>query len=776
LGRPRDASILAVATLSVFVAMLAFCGLAFAAGPPQISASWVEGVGTKSVRLFADVDPNGLPTTYYFEYISDAAYQANPEGKRFQGASKTQPKSLSALGASQELNSLNSSLTTSTTYHYRPVAINASSSEGVIGPEHTFTTKSFATLFQLPDGRAWELVSPPDKGGGAIAAPEELFGGGDIQAAAQAPADPSKPLFTYGSGVAFGSAASAPPISQYLARRSPSAWSSENVSTPIPSGAYGDKPDGAPYRVFSADLSRAVIFGGLSCRGGLEACPSPNPPLPGSGAPVGYMTYYLRDSATGVVSSLLKTADVVHSSVAPASLQLTLVAAAPDLSHVVLSSCAALTADAVELPAGPGRCDPNGQNLYEWSAAGLKAINLMPGDTTTTPGAAIAASIGAISSGSRTYWTEAGNLYLREGGQTHQIDTAQGGGGTFQTATPDGAFAFFTKGGHLYRYDALAQAATDLTPPGSVQGVLGSSDDGAYVYFQDATGLRLWHAGTTTTIAKGAVARSSDYPPATGTARVSPDGLRLAFLTDVELIGNDNLDARTKEPDTQVYIYGPAPGGEEKLFCASCSPTGERPKGDSTIPGALANGTSLLYKPRAFVAGGQRLFFTSENSPEEHDTNETNDHRTVPDVFQWEANGVGSCGLPSGCVNLISAGVRGNSATFLDATASGSDVFFLTEDTLAPRLDPGSIDVYDARIGGGFNDPQEEICVGDGCQSFPLAPQDPTPGTLVPNPGNPPLRILGPKKKSRLWKHRHRHRHIVRHKGSAHRRSMGGSR
>jgi hypothetical protein len=769
---------LAVATLSVVVAMLAFCGQVSAAGPPLISASWVEGVGTKSVRLFADIDPNGLPTSYYFEYISDSVYQANPEGERFRDAKKTSGKNLSALGASQELNSLNSPLTPSTTYHYRAVAINASSPGGVFGPEHAFTTKSFATLFQLPDGRAWELVSPPDKGGGAIAAPEELFGGGDIQAAEQAPSDPAGPLLTYGSGVAFGAPAGAPPVNQYLARRSSTAWNSENVSTPLPSAAYGDSPDGAPYRVFSASLTRAVIFGGLACRGGLEACPSPNPPLPGSGAPPGYMTYYLRDSSTGAVTSLINSADVAHSTVAPAFFQLSLVAADPSLTHVVLSSCAALTIDAVELSTEPGRCDPDAQNLYEWSAAGLKAINFLPGDTATAPGATIAAPNGAVSGdGSRIYWVEGGNVYLREGALTRQVDAAQGGGGTFQVATPDGSFAFFTKGGHLYRYDALAQAATDLTPPGGVQGVLGTSDDGTYVYFQDATGLRLWHSGTTTTIAKGAVARPSDYPPATGTARVSPDGLHLAFLTDVELIGNDNLDAETKEPDTQVYIYGPAPGGEEKLFCASCSPTGERPKGDSTIPGALANGSSLLYKPRALTAGGERLFFTSENSPDDHDTNETNDHRLVPDVFQWEAYGVGSCGRLSGCVNLVSAGVRGNSAIFLDATASGSDVFFLTEDTLVPLLDSGSIDVYDARVGGGLSDPREEVCVGDGCQSFPLPPQDPTPGTLVPNPGNPALRVLGPKKKRRLWKHRRHHHHIARRHGrGASRGSIGGSR
>ena len=40
---------------------------------------------------------------------------------------------------------------------------------------------------------------------------------------------------------------------------------------------------------------------------------------------------------------------------------------------------------------------------------------------------------------------------------------------------------------------------------------------------------------------------------------------------------------------------------------------------------------------------------------------------------------------------------------------------------------------------------EEPICVGDSCQPLPPEPEDPTPGTLVPNPGNPPLHIFEPK-------------------------------
>lgn len=734
-----------VAAVLVWAALATTPVVVMAAGPPQIDASWVENVTPTGARLRADIDPNGFKTSFHFEYVTDAAYLVNG----FTDAAKT-PEQTAGAGGPPESQNLSLVLKPATTYHYRPVAGNEAGT--TIGPEHALTTKEVGVVFQLLDGRAWEMVSPIDKGGGAVAAPGALFGGGEIQAAAAAPA------ITYGSATAFADPEGAPPASQYVSRRTPSGWIVENVSTPTESGAYGDEPDGAPYRLFSTDLSRGLLFGGLACLGGLAGCPEPNPPLPGSGAPSGYMAYYLRDGASDAVTSLLGPADVAHSSVSPQAFEVSFAAASPSLSHVVLSSCAALTADAIEVPAGPGECDGAAQNLYLRSAAGLEAINLLPGGTESTPGAAIATPIGAVSEdGSRVYWTQGGDLYLREGTQTAQVDESIGGGGTFQTASADGTIAFLTKAGHLYRYDAIAKATADLTPGGGVLGVLGASASGDTVYYQDSAGLKRWRSDATTLVAPGAdAAAPSDYPPATGTARVSADGLHLAFLSKVELSGFDNVDAGTGQPDTLLYLYGPPPGGgAPALLCPSCNPTGERPRGSSTIPGALVNGTTLAYRPRVLSSGGNRVFFDSEDALVLQDTN------SAPDVYEWEARGVGDCGRSPGCVNLISSGreSRGG-ATFLDASADGSDAFFLTNESLV-AADPGSIDVYDARVGGGIPEaPKPIICIGDNCQPLPSPPDDPTPGTLVPNAGNPPLRVFGPRRKRaklRLGKKTRRH-------------------
>lgn len=725
-----------------------------AAGPPQIPASWVTDVTATSANLRAEINPEGSNTHYRFEYVTEAAYQANlsavPPREGFAGAAKAPPGTEAGVGSdttplavSQHLGAL----APLTAYRYRPVATNSATT---IGPEHTLTTEAPTNVFALPDNRAWELVSPLDKGGGAIAAPEALFGGGAIQAAASGGA------LTYGSATSFGQATGAPPASQYLSRRGEGGWSTENVSAPLDSNTYGDHPDGVPYRLFSPDLGQALLYGGRPCRGA-PGCPSPALPLAGSGAPGAFSTYYLRTNSSGAYSSLLTPADLAHSAVTPEHFQASFAAVTPELSHVVLSSCAALSANATEVPLGPGECDPKAQNLYEGSGGGLALLDLLPGATQGTPGATIAAPSGAVSTnGARVYWTDAnGRLYLYEAGRGKAVD--ESGQAEFQLASNDGSVAFFLKAQHLYRYATQTEAASDLTPAGGVTGVLGASADGAWVYYQDGGGLQLWHSGTSTQVAAGAgAAAPSDFPPATGTSRVSQDGGHLAFLSSAELTGYDNTDAESGLPDTELYLYD---AGAGSLTCASCNPTGERPRGSSTIPGAETNGTTTAYKPRVLSTDGRRLFFTSADRLVIADTD------SRPDAYQWEAQGSGDCARAPGCVDLISSGRSTGGASFLDASENGADAFFLTDESLVSR-DPGSIDAYDARIDGGLAEPQAPIpCVGDACQALPNPPEDPAPGTLVPNSGNPPLSIA----KERAKHHKHRHKHRRRGKRGKHR-------
>jgi hypothetical protein len=703
-----------------------------AAGPPQIGAGWTASVATTSAGLRAEVNPNGLTTTYHFSYLSEAAYQANLKAGKdgFSGAAKAPVgadpsigSSTAALITAQTI----SSLTVGTAYRYRVQATNSGGT--TIGPSRVFFTESFAGATFMLDNRGWEMVSPPEKGGDEIQGFGGSFGGGAIQAAAQGSA------LTYSSTSSFGpDSDGAPGASQYIARRGNGGWASENISTPAASGSYGTEPDGVPYRLFSTDLARALMLNGEHCRGGGDGCAVQNPPLPGSGAPPGYQNYYLRESSADSFHALLGSGEIAGLGIGPEHFDVDLAGAASDLGQVVLSSCAALTPDATEVPLGEG-CDPSKPNLYRWSGTGLHLVNLAPAASLGTPGAVLAAPTGAISTdGGRIYWEDqaTGNLYLRESGQTEQVDAAAGGGGAFETAAADGSVAYYSKGGHLYRYDATADSSTDLTPSGGLLGVLGASASASRLYYLTAAGLFLREGAVATKIADAADA--SNYPPATGTARVSADGSHLAFLSNASLTGYDNRHPTSGLPLTEVFVYDTA---DSSLVCASCNQTGERPLGAASIPGAIANGSTFLPKPRSLSQNGQRLFFDSADQLAIQDTGSRSD------VYEWEAFGAGDCARIGGCLALISRGRNSEGASFLDASASGSDVYFLTPDSLV-GADLGFVDVYDAREGGGFPEPIKPIeCVGDACQSLPSEPEDPTPGTLVRGSGNPPAHITG---------------------------------
>jgi hypothetical protein len=724
-----------------------------------VDSIWATGVSASAASVHADVNPEGLPTTYRFEYIAEGpdfqAHGFEQAAKQPAGAPVGLGEGNSDLEASQPLVPLSAA----TTYHYR---VSASNSAGTTpGPDRTLTTQESGASFALPDSRGWEMVSPADKNGGAIQGPGGNFGGDVLQAAAQGGA------LTYSSGSAFGAApAGAPPASQYLGRREAGGWATDNITAPAVSGSYGEMPDGVPYRLFSPDLARGLMANGVRCRAAEGQCPVANPPLPGSAAPAGFQDYYLREDETGRFTALLTAANAELGSLSDEQFEVSFAGASPDLRHVVLATCAKLTADATEVPSGGGGCEASEPNLYEWSGGGLALLN-------TSPGAALAAPAGAVSAdGSRVYFTEGGALWLREGSAIHQVDQAQGGGGSLQTATPNGAFAFYTKEEQLYRYEAATHSATDLTPAGGVEGVLGAGEDGSSVYYQDnggllappgSVGIFRWQEGTTTPVAPGAgAAQESDYPPAAGAARVSADGARLLFLSKQQLTGYDSTDQTNGLPDSEVFLYQAGSGGGGALSCLSCNPTNARPLGPSSVPGAVANGTTQAYKPRALAAGGDRVFFDSADALLPGDS----DGR--PDVYQWEAQGTGSCGRPGGCLGLISGG-RSGEASFVDASESGGDAFFLTEASLI-GADPGSADLYDAREGGGFTEPPAPFeCEGDHCQPLPEPPEDPTVGTTIAGPANPPPRTpkpACPKGKKRVTRHgktscvpkRHHHR------------------
>jgi hypothetical protein len=745
----------------------------------QIDSESVAEVTSTSATLQGQINPFGTDTHYQFQY-GTVSCTASPEactsvpappGADIGSAETDQPASVHIQN-----------LQPNTTYHYRLVALGAAS-----GPDHTFTTQPNGSSFALPDNRGWEMVSPPNKSDSLITGIDGVPGdtaGGIIQA------DEAGNSIVYASNGSFEKAVSAPLSGQYLSTRSASGWSTANINPPIVAESYFVQGSGGPYKAFSSDLSEGLLVNG-------EYLPVRNPPLTPD-APAGYQNYYLHDNRAGTnagFQTVLTEALITNApSVEPSSaFTFRFQGATPDLGHVVFSTPAALTPDATPGSAG-------NRNLYEWSNNGqLRLVNILPGQAQSTPGAILGRSVAGnpgrthpiSNDGSVVLFTDAPdvnsrpNLYARknagqaqsalgpsgectESGKacTVQIDASpeglETGEGEFWAASSDGSRMFFTDSrkltsdstgnqagpeSDLYEYDLASGHLRDLTtadPAGAaVQGVLGASEDGSYVYFvangelaqhaaRGADNLYVSHDGTTKFIAALSQGDNSglpkekppnadvadDWDPETAnrTARVTPDGLGLVFMSDVSLTGYDNGGQQ------EVYVYDASLG---RLSCASCRPTGARPTGPSSIPGGTdyANGLAI-YQSRVISdvtpAGGVRgalVFFNSRDAIVPQDTN------GARDVYEWEEDGVGSCRQAGGCVNLISSGTNGSESSFADASADGSDVFFLTYAQLGPQDTDGLVDVYDAREGGGFPGPGSSLaCTGTGCQGVPGAP------------------------------------------------------
>jgi hypothetical protein len=233
-------------------------------------------------------------------------------------------------------------------------------------------------------------------------------------------------------------------------------------------------------------------------------------------------------------------------------------------------------------------------------------------------------------------------------------------------------------------------------------------------------------------------------------------------MSDRPLTGYENRDINSGARDEEVYLYDLS---AKQLLCASCNPTGARPDGvfdteeagegvgllvdrpltwtGRWLSGSLPGWTSqsldnAVYQSR-YLSNSGRLFFNSAEAlvPQDHNGKE--------DVYEYEPPGVGSCttgdttfsAQSGGCVALISSGTSAKESAFLDASANGNDVFFLTAAPLVAQDKDTYFDVYDASVCG---QPGTEPCVSsppaspeqcnsvDSCRQAP----EPPPGFETP--------------------------------------------
>jgi hypothetical protein len=780
-------------------------------GPGIHSVSSAD-VAATSATLDAQVDPNHASTSVFFQYTTAASTAGCGSGG---GSCSLAPAAaggepLGAGSGDAAVREHIQGLAANTVYHYRLVAVSELEVKlGVeqqvvfFGADQAFQTESAANPgSDLLDERQWEQVSPVDKHGGVIYEP----GAPASSVASSTGGRMSYPLTNPTEHGAAGFGESAQVLST---RGKDSGWVSQDIAlahaNPIGKGLGG----GLEYKGFSEDV----------CEGIVEPDGPFTSLTPEVFPPDSERTPYLRNDCTcptepttcyaPIATGAEGYADVPPGTEfgnevgekaggrIPVTGVVNFVGGSPDMKHVIVGSRVQLT----------GTATPSGvREVYEWSAEAplqerLKLVSVDDENHPSPVGAGLGFEVlgvgevgrGAVSvDGSRVFWTEGigGGLFVRDvtTGVSLRLDVPHGGQGVgpvepvFQGASGNGDRVFFTdqqrltanSGAAMGKPDlyvcniteeagGLTCTLTDLTPAngaesGWLQGAIGLSTDGSWVYFvtngvlpgTDSEGARPGSC-TNTTSPVGATCNlyvahdgPSGWAPSrlvsllSGndshdwdagevrfgelTARVSPDGSHLVFMSDRSLTGYDNRDAVSGQSDEEVFSYHAGAEGPGQVVCVSCARSGARPEGveyDKVSEGLVGGNRQLgsqgqwfaasvpgyeqyeltraLYQPR-YLSDSGRVFFNAAGGLVPGDVNGNQD------VYEWEPVGVGDCtgatsGFDSktgGCLGLVSSGRAAGESAFVDASESGDDVFFLTGERLVRSDADTALDMYDA--------------------------------------------------------------------------------
>ena len=329
-------------------------------------------------------------------------------------------------------------------------------------------------------------------------------------------------------------------------------------------------------------------------------------------------------------------------------------------------------------------------------------------------------------------------------------------------------------GNDLYEYDVDSGRVSDLSvDPNStdalgadVQGVVGIGGGGSYVYFAangvltagpNAEGrepvagqpnLYVSHGGVTSFIATlvpeddafpGAAPTGVTYAeeragdwraePGARTAKASRDGHVLGFMSRLPLTGYDNTGCHAPSGRcSEVFVYDL---DTERISCASCDPGGVPPVegGEEwqNVRGAYVSVSgSQEFMSRWIDQDGNQVYFDTSQPLAPQDTNH------YQDVYEWQREGSAEgCSRETparadgGCLSLLSGGDAPSNAYFVDAGASGRDVFLTTRELLTPQATDENVKVYDARACTSSSPCFHETataCAGTGCQGVPPAP------------------------------------------------------
>jgi hypothetical protein len=750
--------------------------------PPAIDATSATNLTATSAELTAKINPGGLSTSYRFQYGTSTSYGTSipvpdaPIGEGF-----------GDVTAEQRVEGLSPGVT----YHWRVVAIGIGGTS--TGVDHTFVYDT--TGEALPDGRVYEMVTPPNKNAALIGV---VFKGLPPNIAD----DGSRVFMT--SIQCFANAESCIANrqlvgGQYFFSHTPVGWTTTSMAPPA--------------TLFTADSGWLA-----SADTGMGLFSMPTPPAMED-------DFYVR-TAAGEFIDLGPATPPALGALGFGPFGVGVKVAPADFSHVVfqaktpwVSEEAAQKSQLYELSdsGSPSMPVPVGVNGGPGST---DLISLCGSSFTSNPSSGPPGTISE--NGETVYFTAircrasanggvevpANTLYARIGqARTVKVSersptactsaACQGSppqNALFVGASNDGSKAFFLSNqsladgageeGNLYEYDFNNKVGENLVDVSedknagespAVQGVVALSPDGSHVYFVAKGSLNGIPNEQGETAQGGSdnlyvFARDGEHPsgqiafisrlPTTdaeglwqsntnrGSANVTPDGRYLVFESHGDLTADD---LRT-DGATQLFRYDAQTAELTRIS------VGERGFNDNGNAGAGNARIAPGYEghERAGPArsdptmsnDGEYIFFESPIGLVPHAVNDVQIGRNegqpvyAENVYEWH----------EGQVHLISdvkdtTELANESAVkLIGSDTSGRNVFFRTAYALAPQDTDTQVDYYDARICTN-SEPCNPLparplppCLGEACHGIPsAAPGAPSGGSATLNGEGGPL-------------------------------------
>ncbi len=705
--------------------------------PPKIESLLATNIGETEAELQARIDPGGGVTEYVIEI----------EGPGLEGAQIITQGTILNTNLPKQVGGLFSSLEPGASYNVRVFAQNK---VGDDEEESSFVTYSDATVASapcpnqalrigtsanLPDCRAYELVTPADTNG------RPIKGAGD-------------------QGDRFGMVQSSPTGGVV----------SFEVTGGILPGTEGTGGfHGDPYRATRSAAGWSTALVGPT---GTEA----SQPEPGSFSPdqtysfwkaVGTGTAVVNENEGGYIRYSDGHSELIGRGSLGTDPQARGRLITEGGSHVVFQ--------ATNVQLEPNAPPPGIRAVYDRTADEIThVVSLLPGNVTPTKESTY---LNASTDGTAIAFENEGTLYLRlNNAVTFQIGSK---GAVFAGVSNGGKRVFYVEGNDLKAFDTEEEKVIDFSEtadavpvnvapegtrayfvseaaipssgpnPNGAEPQLGEqnlylSEEGAITFVATVTerdvegvgfggdkidGLGLWTLGLQK--------RQLAIDP----SRLVPDGSILLFQSRA------NLDTYDSGEFAQVYRYDST---ENSLECLSCTPTKLPANGGASLQSFAALDLATPFRHYSFVpnirADGKRIFFESTEALVSADTDE------VRDVYEWEEAGVGSCTRAGGCIYLISSGHSARNNYLFGHSASGDDVFFTTGDVLVGG-DEDTVSVYDARVNGGFAEPSSVPCIDETCRGSASPPPFLTAPSKGIGDGNVTPAKTCPKGKRKVKRH-----------------------